>query len=91
MNIPMLMSTDATTRSITRKGKNRANPIWNAARSSLVTKAVMRTTMGMSFRVLGVGAWCSEMKVLMSSLRVLATIKRRKGTAASMSPHICVR
>ena len=50
---PMLMRTEATTTSMTTKGRKRAKPIWNACRSSLVTKADVTTTMGISSTVSG--------------------------------------
>jgi hypothetical protein len=44
--MPRLISTDETTRSITRNGRNSMKPIWNAVLSSLVTKAGSRIEKG---------------------------------------------
>ena len=47
--MPSAISTVATTRSMTMKGRNIRKPIWNAVFSSDVTNAGSRTAKGMSF------------------------------------------
>jgi len=41
--MPMLISVDATTRSMIRNGRKIRNPIWNAVLSSEIVQAGIRT------------------------------------------------
>ena len=46
--MPMLISVEETTKSMTRNGRKIRKPIWNAVFSSLVTKAGSRIVKGTS-------------------------------------------
>ena len=59
--MPMLISTLATTRSMTRKGTNSRKPISNARFSSEIMKAGVTTRSGVSWAVAGLGIFARRM------------------------------
>ena len=87
--MPMDMSTEATTRSMIRKGMNSRKPIWKAVLSSEVTKAGTRTVKGTSS-----GVWYSadlpmRANMAMSASRVWPSMNWRRGALARSA--ICCR
>jgi hypothetical protein len=73
--MPRLISTDETTRSMTRNGRNSMKPIWNAVLSSLVTKAGSRIEKGTSALLANLGAPAMSANMIRSCSRVWRIMK----------------
>ena len=80
--MPRLISTLATTMSMTRKGMKIRKPIWKADFSSLVTKAGTSTRSGTCSAFTAASMRPSRMNSAMSDWRVCLSMNWRTGTSA---------
>ncbi len=83
--MPMLISTLATTRSMTRNGTNSRNPIWNARFSSEIMKAGVTMRMGVSIALAGTGILESLMNRPRSSRPTCESMKVFTGLLAAVN------
>jgi len=83
--MPIAISTDDTTRSITRNGMNSMQPIWNEVLSSLSTKAASLTVNAWSLGSATGPSPASEEICCSALLWVCASMNRDNGTSAILS------
>jgi hypothetical protein len=84
-SMPIESSVVETTRSMSRNGRNRKNPIWKPVLSSEMTKAGTTTRIGSSSGVFGRGALASSTNSARSRSRVCLSMNVRTGGAPRSS------